>query len=286
MKMKATTRKPSLKTKSLSYTGERFIPEEKTSVMTLEHYHRYRFAQKYCHNKKVLDIACGEGYGCQILSEAAASVYGCDISKDIIAHAKNKYPKIKFCTGSVEEKLFTENSFDVITCFETIEHVSEKVQASALANFVNYLKPNGVLIISTPNTESPQHVPNSFHKKEFNEKEFYHFLQKYFSFVKIVGQNISCISLITNENKIFPLDVAEKPDIKKARYLIALCSQKGLPDVDSNFLIDMSGQSFIQLAHVKTVIAKLAPWFNLMIKVLAFLMPTQKLKSKISRYRW
>ena len=56
MKMKATTRKPSLKTKSLSYTGERFIPEEKTSVMTLEHYHRYRFAQKYCHNKKVLDI--------------------------------------------------------------------------------------------------------------------------------------------------------------------------------------------------------------------------------------
>ncbi len=286
MKMKATTRKQDPQTKSFSYTGERFVPGEETSAMSLEHHHRYRFAQKYCRDKKVLDIACGEGYGCQILSETAASVYGCDISKEIVAHAERKYPEIKFRVGSVAENLFAEDSFDVITCFETIEHVPAEVQASALANFVKYLKPNGILIVSTPNTESPQHVPNSFHKKEFNEKEFCRFLQKYFSFVKIIGQNITCISLIANENKIFPLDVAEKPDVKKARYLIALCSQEKLPEVDSNFLIDMSGRSFIQLAHVKTVIAKLAPWFNSVIKALAFLMPTQKLKSKISRYRW
>ena len=273
-------------TESLSYSGERFIPTDKASIMALEHYHRYYFARQFCEGKKVLDFACGEGYGCEILRQSAAEVYGCDISQEAVTYALQKYPTVNFRVGSLAEDLFAENSFDVITCFETIEHVEAEIQDAALKNFAKYLKPEGILFVSTPNLESPLWVPNSFHKKEFTEREFYQFLNKYFSYVRIIGQDVSCVSYMEDLSRASYLQIPELSQTHAPRYLIALCSQTPLSKVVPTFSVDITGSSFVQLAHVKRVVVNLAPWFNKIIKVLSFLMPTKRLKSKISRYRF
>ena len=64
----------------MKFTGERFIPGECNEEMTSEHINRYRFATALVGNQRVLDIACGSGYGSFILSEKASSVIGIDIS--------------------------------------------------------------------------------------------------------------------------------------------------------------------------------------------------------------
>lgn len=76
------------------YTGERFVPEYKAqSIMALEHYHRYMFCSKYVNNKKVLDIACGTGYGAELMSYAANKVTGADIDPVTIQYCNALYKK-------------------------------------------------------------------------------------------------------------------------------------------------------------------------------------------------
>ena len=59
----------------LTFTGERFVPGIEGEIV-YEHVHRYAFARRYAAGRRVLDVACGEGYGSAILAETAASVTG------------------------------------------------------------------------------------------------------------------------------------------------------------------------------------------------------------------
>ena len=65
---------------TLEFTGERFTPECVREIW-YEHWHRYAFAMPLCHGKRVLDAACGEGYGSDLLAGVAAEVVGVDISE-------------------------------------------------------------------------------------------------------------------------------------------------------------------------------------------------------------
>ena len=78
---------------SAEYTGERFLPKDCKGEMEIEHYQRYRFAAAFVEGKKVLDAACGEGYGSSILSEKAKEVTGLDISAETVENANKKYGK-------------------------------------------------------------------------------------------------------------------------------------------------------------------------------------------------
>ena len=82
----------------LENSGERFLPWTEVDNTHYEHIHRYFFASKFVKDKKVLDLACGEGYGSDILSKTAKSVVGIDINKTTILHAQRKYlaKNIKF----------------------------------------------------------------------------------------------------------------------------------------------------------------------------------------------
>src|SRR3569832_184980 len=111
--------------KNQSWTGERlesFVLHD----ATIEHLHRYALAKEFVQGKKVLDIACGEGYGSNLLAEAAEMVQGVDIDESIIAKAKNKYTakNLRFAGGSVEKIPFDASSFDVVVSFETLEHIT------------------------------------------------------------------------------------------------------------------------------------------------------------------
>src|SRR5438874_12503867 len=86
----------------LQFTGERFVPGTEGEIAH-EHWHRYAFARGLVAGKRVLDVACGEGYGSALLCEVAQSVVGIDIDRTTIAHATQTYPgseNLRFAEGS------------------------------------------------------------------------------------------------------------------------------------------------------------------------------------------
>jgi ubiquinone/menaquinone biosynthesis C-methylase UbiE len=152
--------------------GERMIPETSGGMTFWEHVHRYAFACRFVAGKRVLDIACGEGYGSSALQKAGASqVIGVDISDSVCSHARMKYG-VDARAGTAERIPLPDKSVDVVVSFETIEHVRNP--GSFLDESVRVLSPQGMLIISTPNKEiyDVGTPANPHHCSELTEQEF------------------------------------------------------------------------------------------------------------------
>lgn len=139
---------------------------------------RYEFAAKLVKGKNVLDIACGAGYGSTILSDAGAlSVDGVDISKEAIDYANFYYKQenILFVQSDIHN-YSSDKKYDVIVCFETIEHVEN--YRDVLKCLERLMTTGGSLIISSPNRliTSPRcktisDRPRGFHVQEFTIEE-------------------------------------------------------------------------------------------------------------------
>jgi len=136
----------------LIFTGERFVPACAGEI-AYEHWHRYAFARRFVEGRRVLDAACGEGYGTALLGTTAAEAVGVDIDAGSIRHAQSSYGsgRIRFVEGSCTRLPFPDASFDVVASFETIEHLDAADQPPMLSEFARVLKPDGLLIISSPN---------------------------------------------------------------------------------------------------------------------------------------
>src|SRR5438132_464922 len=155
----------------LAFTGERFLPTCAGEI-AYEHWHRYAFARQFAAGKRVLDAACGEGYGTAWLGQVATSVVGLDLDAATIAHATARYAKgerIRFIEGSCAALPLPGSAFDVVVSYETIEHLNAPDQPRMLAEFARVLGPDGVLVISSPNkrlySDARQYV-NEFHLHE------------------------------------------------------------------------------------------------------------------------
>lgn len=182
------------------FTGERFIPDLQGEIR-LEHFHRYALASELIRGKSVLDLACGEGYGSFMLSEFAKSVLGVDISSDAISHAQKKYgsksSNLVFKVGSASSLPLGDKEFDVVISFETIEHLHE--QGAMLSEIRRVLKPNGILLISSPNKpiySKNGNYHNHFHVNELDFTEFDNLLKKQFKAVEYFGQRLQIGSVI------------------------------------------------------------------------------------------
>jgi SAM-dependent methyltransferase len=135
------------------FTGERFLPSIGGDI-AYEHWHRYAFARRLVEGKRVLDVACGEGYGTALLGEVAASAIGVDIDMASIEHARATYGegrKLRFIPSSCTGLPLPSASVDVIVSFETIEHLDAADQLAMLIEFARVLTPSGLLVISSPN---------------------------------------------------------------------------------------------------------------------------------------
>jgi 2-polyprenyl-3-methyl-5-hydroxy-6-metoxy-1,4-benzoquinol methylase len=91
----------------LEWTGERYLPWLEEAAIGYEHLHRYAYATQFVQNKRVLDLACGEGYGSCFLAKTAESVVGIDIDERAIKHARKSckivlesIQKWVLCTGA------------------------------------------------------------------------------------------------------------------------------------------------------------------------------------------
>jgi ubiquinone/menaquinone biosynthesis C-methylase UbiE len=155
----------------ITFTGERFVPGCAGEI-AYEHWHRYAFARRFAAAKRVLDAACGEGYGSALLGAVAESVVGVDIDVSAIAHAGERYgegDRVRFIAGSCAALPLPDASVDAVVSFETIEHLDAADQPKMLAEFARVLKPEGLLIISSPNkrlySDAREYV-NEFHRHE------------------------------------------------------------------------------------------------------------------------
>lgn len=160
-------------TAALTFTGERFTPENRGAIW-YEHWHRYCLALPLTRGRRVLDAACGEGYGSALLAQAATHVVGIDLGAEAIAHARSRYsaPNLSYVQGSVTALPLPAASVDLIVSFETIEHLAP--QAEMLAEFRRVLAADGVLLISSPNRpvyNEDGAVENEFHLRELDRAE-------------------------------------------------------------------------------------------------------------------
>lgn len=174
---------------ALENHGERMVPEVSGSLTVWEHVYRYAFACRFVKGKRVLDIACGEGYGSVALQKAgAASVIGVDISEDVCAHARKKYG-VDARPGSAENVPLSSASVDMIVSFETIEHVPEP--GRFVDECARILVPGGRLIMSTPNKNvysRPGEKPNPYHCSEMTLQQFTSALRSRFREVRLYTQ--------------------------------------------------------------------------------------------------
>jgi SAM-dependent methyltransferase len=226
--------------------------------MSCEHWHRYLYARRFAQGRRVLDLACGEGYGSYLLSETAKKVVGVDISKHAIEHAAAKYvrPNLDFRVGSADDvPIAGAAEFDLIVSFETIEHLKEECQDAFLREVVRLLKRGGQFIVSTPDkalySDSPGYR-NEFHVKEFYVEEFRTFLGRYFGTVKLLGQRVYGASYIWDPEADGAKELSEyrlqwspegflpSDEPKQMRYAIALCSETTLEGANPSLLLDLS----------------------------------------------
>lgn len=162
------------------------------------HIARYEFATKYLNpDWKVLDAACGSGYGSEILSKHVKKVIGIDISSEAIEYAQKFHWKenIEYQLMDLEKPLkFPDQAFNAIISFETLEHLEN--QEKLISEFKRLLKNQGLLIISVPNKNITRKigVKNPYHKKELSKEEFIELLSKFFKIEQLYGQ-IEYISL-------------------------------------------------------------------------------------------
>jgi ubiquinone/menaquinone biosynthesis C-methylase UbiE len=228
----------------MEYTGERFIPSHDGAEIEAEHIHRYKIVAKNVKDLRVLDAGCGTGYGSFILSQAASSIVGIDISDETVSWCQDHYGaqnNLSFIQASLEKLPFPDSEFDCIVNLEVIEHVNEEVQNAFLKEAKRVLKPSGFLIISTPNKtvytdKSGYHNP--FHIHEFYPDEFRDFLSNEFGNVLIYNQSLFMVSSIIDESSldlnVRMLKNKDLDDVEK--YMIAVCSddKNTLSQVDLN----------------------------------------------------
>lgn len=214
------------------FTGERVIPGEVNEDLWAEHVARYAFAARYTQGKRALDIGCGTGYGVAELAQHARFVAGLDVAADAIGYARAHYPvaNAQFLQGAATKLPFADHSFNLITAFEVIEHLSD--WRDCLAEARRVLRPDGVFLVSTPNklyyAESrAKEGPNPFHIHEFEFAEFRDALSEFFSSVAILLQNrIEAFAFCPH--RVFPPVDARVDGAKgspaEAHFFLAVCA--------------------------------------------------------------
>jgi 2-polyprenyl-3-methyl-5-hydroxy-6-metoxy-1,4-benzoquinol methylase len=174
----------------LPLTGERTLPDvPEENYWFRRHLVVYEWIARRVAGGRVVDMACGEGYGSDVLAATARSVVGVDANPEAHEHARLRYmrPNLRFERHLVEE--FGEEC-DAVVFLQTIEHVREP--GAILDHFRSMLAPGGVAFVSTPNllTLAPpgaEKSDNPWHVREYRCEEFRALCEAHFPRVELLG---------------------------------------------------------------------------------------------------
>ncbi|MET2827795.1 class I SAM-dependent methyltransferase [Mesorhizobium shangrilense] len=233
-------------TPPMAFTGERFVPEEQGNI-ELEHLHRYLMAANLVAGKVVLDIACGEGYGSDLMATKARRVIGVDLSAEAVEHAQLRYKRdnLQFKHGDCANIPLPDHSIDVIVSFETIEHHDQHEES--FREFKRVLKPGGSLLISSPDKKyysDRRNFVNKYHVKELYEHEFKRLVARHFRTVSFYSQRIVFGSLLLPLSSAAPArsyiyankEIATAPGVYEPLYLLALASDEEISSLEASVL--------------------------------------------------
>jgi 2-polyprenyl-3-methyl-5-hydroxy-6-metoxy-1,4-benzoquinol methylase len=178
----------------VEYTGERIIPRQGQGNLE-EHYFYYEKSLEHVGGKVVLDIACGVGWGTELLARKARFVLGGDIDPGAVAYARAEYltPRSNFAFfhADILDIPFSDETFDVVNSIETFEHVERKDVERLIAECRRVLKDGGAFLFSTPNGSKFPYHPQSpaeyrgFHFWHYTHDELSRLLSPFFARVAI-----------------------------------------------------------------------------------------------------
>jgi SAM-dependent methyltransferase len=171
----------------LELTGERTLPDvPEENYWFQRHLVVYEWIRRRVGGLRVVDMACGEGYGSDVLARSAASVVGVDANPEAHEHAKARYtrPGLRFERDMIQT--FAQDA-DAIVFLQTIEHVPEPGEL-----LEHFKRISDVAYISTPNvlTLAPQGAErsgNPWHVHEYRAQEFRELLERHFAHVELLG---------------------------------------------------------------------------------------------------
>lgn len=238
------------------------------------HIARYLLAKNYCSQRRVLDIACGEGYGSRLLKDwGATEVHGVDISEEALTNARRNFAGdgIEFLRSSGEDllSLLTGKGFDLIVSLETIEHLQSP--ETFLGNLRSLLNPGGTIIISCPNdwwyfpTEGER---NPYHLRKYHFEEFREMTESIlgqaaswmlgaptFGFLNTVrsaapeasadfGQMAMMQTREMSLAQLVPAEPGAGPRDENASYFVGIWGEPGLPIRENAALLPLSMDAF------------------------------------------
>jgi SAM-dependent methyltransferase len=174
----------------LALTGERTLPDVPAeNYWFRRHLAVYEWIAERCAGLEVVDLACGEGYGTDVLARTAARVTGVEANPEAFEHARLKYarPGVRFERDLVER--FAEPC-DAVVFLQTIEHVEHP--GAVLDRLRASLRPGGRAYVSTPNvlTLAPagaERSDNPWHVREYRSEQFRALCEASFEQVELLG---------------------------------------------------------------------------------------------------
>lgn len=159
---------------TLEFTGERQVAASLEEI-ELGHRARYYWAlQHLAVGARVLDAACGNGYGARVLADGGAVVRGVDVCESAVAFAAHHFggPGVSFAVARIDDPgallcaIREHAPFDAVVSLETIEHLEyPEVFLTAAAQL---LRSGGLLLCSTPNAEVMSLAEAPFHRRHFS----------------------------------------------------------------------------------------------------------------------
>ncbi len=174
----------------LALTGERTLPDvPEENYWYRRHLVVYEWIAARVGGLRVIDMACGEGYGSNVLAAGAASVVGVDANLEAYEHARLRYRRanLRFERNLIET--FSAPA-DAVVFLQTIEHLQDP--GAALEHFRGLVGAGGTVYLSTPNvlTLAPKGAPrsdNPWHVHEYRAHEFERLCRAHFSSVALFG---------------------------------------------------------------------------------------------------
>jgi SAM-dependent methyltransferase len=171
----------------LELTGERTLPDvPEENYWFQRHLVVYEWIRRRVGGLRVIDMACGEGYGSDVLSRSAASVVGVDANPEAHEHARARYsrPGLRFERNMIQ--LFAEPA-DAVVFLQTIEHVQdpdELLEHFKRISDVAYISTPNVLTLAPPGAERSG---NPWHVHEYRAEEFRALLERHYAHVELLG---------------------------------------------------------------------------------------------------